>query len=344
MSIIENIGDQEMDKVKFAIPKGSLEKATFEILQRSGYKVSGQDRTYRPSINDPKIELKILRPQEIPVFVSEGLQDVGITGQDWIKETGADVEVLQNLEYGKIKLVVAAPKGVSATNSISHLMDSIWSKGKNVRVSTEYLNIASEYIKNNPAYKKNFGASEPLLVTPWWRKGENPRAKIFLSFGATEAKPPENADFIIDVTETGSTMEANNLKIIETIMESSAVLIANKKALDDPQKKEKIYDIMTLLKGVVDGGKRIHIFLNVRKTNLKRLLTELPALKNPTISPLADEEWVSVNTVLEKDCLIDLLPKIRKIAQGLVVYEPRQVLALDEINRREENKCKKSSK
>jgi len=328
-----------MEKVKFAIPAGSLSKATFEILQRSGYKISGQERTYRPTINDPKIELKILRPQEIPVFVSEGLQDVAITGQDWIRETRTDVEVLQNLEYGKIRLVVAVPKSFE-TKSISDFMESLWSKGKNFRVSTEYLNIASEYIKNKPAYRKRFGDSEPLIVTPWWRKGDNSRAKIFLSFGATEAKPPENADCIIDVTETGSTIEANNLKIIDTVMLSSAVLIANKKALEEPEKKEKILDILTLLKGVVDGSKRIHIFVNVKKANLKKLLTELPALKNPTIAPLADEDWCSVNTVIEKDCLIDLLPKIRKLAQGIVVYEPRQVLALDEISRREENPCK----
>jgi ATP phosphoribosyltransferase len=328
-----------MEKVKFAIPAGSLSKATFEILQRSGYKISGQERTYRPTINDPKIELKILRPQEIPVFVSEGLQDVAITGQDWIRETRTDVEVLQNLEYGKIRLVVAVPKSFE-TKSISDLMESLWSKGKNFRVSTEYLNIASEYIKNKPAYRKRFGDSEPLIVTPWWRKGDNSRAKIFLSFGATEAKPPENADCIIDVTETGSTIEANNLKIIDTVMLSSAVLIANKKALEEPEKKEKILDILTLLKGVVDGSKRIHIFVNVKKANLKKLLTELPALKNPTIAPLADEDWCSVNTVIEKDCLIALLPKIRKLAQGIVVYEPRQVLALDEISRREENPCK----
>jgi ATP phosphoribosyltransferase len=327
-----------MEKVKFAIPAGSLAKATFEILQRSGYKVSGQERTYRPTINDPKIELKILRPQEIPVFVAEGLQDVGITGQDWIKETCADIAVLQNLEYGKIRLVVAIPKSLSA-NSISELMEDVWSKGKNFRISTEYLNIAAEYIKSNPAYRKRFGESEPLIVTPWWRKGENPRAKIFLSFGATEAKPPENADCIMDATETGSTLEANNLKIIETVMRSSAVLIANKNALADPRKKEKIYDILTLLKGVVDGSKRIHIFVNVKKANLQRLLRELPALKNPTIAPLADENWCSVNTIIEKDRLIDLLPKIRKLAQGIVVYEPRQVLALDEISRREGNKC-----
>jgi ATP phosphoribosyltransferase len=180
-------------------------------------------------------------------------------------------------------------------------------------------------------------------VTPWWRKGENSRTKIFLSFGATEAKPPENADCIIDVTETGSTMEANNLRIIETVMQSSAVLIANKKALEEPEKHEKIYDIMTLLKGVVDGSKRIHVFVNVRKSNLQKLLTELPALKNPTVAPLANEGWYSVNTVIEKDCLIDLLPKIRKLAQGIVVYEPRQVLALDEIPWRKEDKCRADS-
>jgi ATP phosphoribosyltransferase len=330
-----------MEKVKFAIPAGSLSKATFEILQRSGYKVSGQERTYRPTINDPKIELKILRPQEIPVFVSEGLQDVAITGQDWIRETGADVEVLQDLEYGKIRLVVAVPK-TFATNSITDLMEDLWRQGKNFRASTEYLNIAADFIKSNPAYKKRFGNADPLIVTPWWRKGDNPRAKIFLSFGATEAKPPENSDCIIDVTETGSTLEANNLKIIDTVLRSSAVLIANKTALQDPEKKEKIYDILTLLKGVVDGSKRIHIFVNVKKTNLQKLLADLPALKNPTIAPLADENWCSVNTIIEKDRLIELLPKIRKLAQGIVVYEPRQVLALDQITRRENNKRPKS--
>jgi ATP phosphoribosyltransferase len=332
-----------MEKVRFAIPAGSLAKATFEILQRSGYKISGQERTYRPAINDPQIELKILRPQEIPVFVSEGLQDVGITGQDWIKETHADVEVIQNLEYGRIRLIVAVPKALSK-NSIGEIMEKAWSKGKNFRVSTEYLNIASEYIKSNPAYVKRFSEQDPLIVTPWWRKGDNPRAKIFLSFGATEAKPPEDSDCIIDVTETGSTIEANNLRIIETVMTSSAVLIANKKALDDPQKKEKICDIMTLLKGVVDGAKRIHIFVNVKKANLKKLLTDLPALKNPTISPLADENWVSVNTIIEKDHLIELLPKIRRLAQGIVVYEPRQVLALEELKPKDEGECPASLK
>ena len=329
-----------MDKIKFAIPAGSLSKATSEFFARSGYKISGTDRTYRPTINDPQIEMKVLRPQEIPVFVNEGLQDLGITGEDWVKENRADVEILQNLEYGKIRLVIAVPKTVEEKSTMGEFMESIWSQGKNFRISTEYLNIASEYLKNTAEYKKRFGNIDPMIVTPWWRKGDNPKAKIFLSFGATEAKPPEDSDCIMDVTETGSTIDANNLRIIDTVMKSSAILIANKKALENPEKREKIYDIVALLKGVVDGSKRVHIFVNVKKSNLQRLLTELPALKNPTISPLSDDEWVSVNTIIEKDCLIELLPKIRKLAQGLVVYEPRQVLALDEISKREENPCK----
>ena len=333
-----------MDKVKFAIPAGSLAKATQEFFGRSGYKLSGTERTYRPTINDPGIEMKVLRPQEIPVFVNEGLQDLGITGEDWVRENRADVEILQNLEYGKIRLVVAVPKAAAEKGNLDEFMEDVWDKGKNFRVSTEYLNIASEYIKSKPAYKKRFKDADPMIVTPWWRKGDNPRAKIFLSFGATEAKPPENSDCIIDVTETGSTIEANNLRIIDTVMQSAAVLIANKKALEDPVKQEKIYDIVTLLKGVVDGSKRVHIFVNVKKANLQKLLNELPALKNPTIAPLADETWVSVNTVIEKDCLIGILPKIRKLAQGLVVYEPRQVMALDEITRRKEGKCQADSK
>jgi ATP phosphoribosyltransferase len=169
-----------MDKIKFAIPKGSLEKATAEFFSKSGFKIGGTDRTYRPSINDPQIEMKVLRPQEIPVFVSEGLQDLGITGQDWVRENRADVEILQNLEYGKIKLIIAVPKSVPENSTVGDFMESIWSQGKNFRISTEYLNIASEYIKSQPQYKKRFGDADPMIVTPWWKKGDNPRAKIFL--------------------------------------------------------------------------------------------------------------------------------------------------------------------
>jgi ATP phosphoribosyltransferase len=326
-----------MDKIKFALPKGSLEKATFEILERAGYIISGRERTYRPTINDSEIEIKILRPQEIPFFVSEGLQDAGITGLDWIRETHAQVQVLLNLEYGGVKLVVAIPKSWTTINSLSDLLENFCNEGKDVRISTEYLNTTSEYVKANPVYTKFFGDSEPLVITPWWRRGVNSKVRIFLSFGATEAKPPESTDAIVDVTETGTTLEQNNLKVIETIVESTTVFIANKKALSNPKKREKIYDILTLLKGVVDGRKKLHIFVNVKKENLDELLSRLPALKKPTISSLSAENWYSVNTVIDIDYFLELLPTLRKLAQGLVVHEPRQILPLEELAGEEKN-------
>jgi ATP phosphoribosyltransferase len=184
---------------------------------------------------------------------------------------------------------------------------------------------------NNPVYRRFFGDKPPLIITPWWKKGENERVSVYLSFGATEAKPPENADAIVEVIETGTSLEQNNLKVIDEIMESSAVLIANKKAFENPVKKEKIYDILTLLRGVIDGRKKLHIFMNVSEENLKKLMKNLPALKSPTISPLSDEGWFSINTVIEKEHFLEILPLLRRIAQGLVVHEPRQILPLKEI-------------
>ena len=320
-----------MDKVRFAIPKGHLAEATFRTLERAGYIISGTERTYRPTINDPRIELKILRPQEIPIFVSEGLQDVGITGLDWIKETHAEVEVLVDLEYSRAKLVVAVPKSFRAISSLSDLLEQFIRQGGILKICTEYLNLSAEYLKTNPVYQGAFGDADPVTVTPWWRRGENQKVSIYLSFGATEAKPPEDADAIVEVAETGASLEQNDLKVIETLMESTAVLIGNKDSIRDESKREKIYDILTLLKGVVDGRKKLHIFVNVSKDNLSELLKMLPALKGPTVSPLSDKNWYSVNTVIEKERFLQLIPTLRKLAQGLVVYEPRQVLPLEEI-------------
>jgi ATP phosphoribosyltransferase len=321
-----------MKKVKLAVPKGHLADATFETLERAGYTVSGADLSYRPTLNDPMIELKVLRPQEIPIYVSEGLQDLGVTGQDWLRETRADVELLLDLEYLSVKLVLAVPKPWTNVTSLSNLLELFAKQGKPLRISTEYLNLSAEYLKDNPAYRRLYDDADPLMVTPWWKKGDNTKVSLFLSFGATEAKPPENADAIIDVIETGATLEQNDLKPIETIMESRAILIANKQALKDTEKQEKIYDILTLLRGVVDGRKKLHIFVNVNKQNLDKLLKSLPALKRPTIAPLSDKDWYSVNTVIERDRFLELLPTLRKLAQGLVVYEPRQVLPLNELN------------
>lgn len=325
-----------MNKIKFVIPKGSLERETFKILERAGYEVSGQERTYRPTISDPKIELKLLRPQEIPIFVAEGLHDVGITGMDWVVETNADVETLLNLEYGRVRIVLATPRVWVDVNSLSTLLERFWSRGEGIRISTEYLNITLRYVKSNPLYRRFFGDEEPLVITPWWRRGENSKVSVFLSFGATEAKPHEDADAIVDVVETGTTLEQNNLKPVETLMESSAVLIANKESIMDPSKREKIYDILTLLKGVVDGRKKLHIFINVKEENLPKIIGQLPALKRPTIAPLSAEGWYAVNTVIDRSQFLELLPTLRKLAQGLVVHEPRQILPLEEIMEEEE--------
>lgn len=316
--------------IKLSLPKGSLEKATFAFFEKAGYKIRGQDRTYRPLINDSEIEIKILRPQEIPLFVAEGVQDLGITGADWIKETKAQVQPLLDLEYGSVRLVMAVPKA-QTTMTFPEICRRQWEARKKLRISTEYLNIASEYLTSLPFYKDLFGTKSPKQITPWWTKGDNDLASIYLSFGATEAKPPEDADAIMDVVETGTTLEQNGLGIVETVLRSNATLIANPKALNNEKKREKILDIMSMLKGAVEGGKKLHIFVNVRKENLQELLATLPALKRPTISELSDKDWYSVNTVIDKEYLIKIIPKLRKLAQGLVVHEPRQILPLEEI-------------
>jgi ATP phosphoribosyltransferase len=323
-------------KVKFAIPKGSIEESTFKILEKSWTRIVRRERTYRVMLDDPEIAVKMLRPQEIPNLVNDGLYDVGITGRDWVTETKSDVDILLDLEYGRIKLVIAIPDSYSF-KSLDEMILAYAKKKKILRISSEYLTTAARFITQSKNYKKLYGSKQPLIVTPWLRLGTNKNVQIFLSFGATEAKPPEDVDAIMDVTETGTTLTQNQLKIVDTVMESTAVLIANKAALKDKNKREKIYDIVTMLHGAVEGKKHLHLFLNVRQENLSRLLKELPSLKRPTISPLSEKGWYGINTVIPKSEFHKLIPNLRKIAQGLVVHEPKQILALEEIKRDEES-------
>jgi len=210
-------------------------------------------------------------------------------------------------------------------------------KKKILRISSEYLTNASKFIKKCKSYKKLYGSKDPQIVTPWLRLGTNKNVQIHLSFGATEAKPPEDVDAIMDVTETGTTLRQNQLKIIDTVMESSAHLIANKKSLKDKQKRQKIFDIVTLMRGAVQGRKYLHIYMNVKEGNLKKLLKQITSLKRPTVSPLSEKGWYGVNTIIPKSEFHKLVPKLRKLAQGLVVHEPKQILELEEIKRDEEN-------
>lgn len=319
-----------MATVKFAIPKGSIEDATFKILEEAWQAVRGRGRTYRVKLSDPEIEVKILRPQEIPTYVQEGFYDIGITGKDWIVEATADIKILLDLEYGQVNQVVAIPENFEY-NNLTELIEGFAKQKRTLRISSEYLTTTSAHIRSNKAYQKYYGDARPMIITPWMRIGENKKVEIFLSFGATEAKPPEDVDAICDITETGTTLVQNNLKLIETLGQSSAQLIANKNSLADKVKAEKIADIMALIKGVVEARKKLHIFVNVKEENLQKLLDSLPALKRPTISKLSEEGWFGVNTVIDKNEYIKIVPKLREIAQGLVVMQPKQILPLEEL-------------
>ncbi|MHA1238283.1 MAG: ATP phosphoribosyltransferase [Candidatus Odinarchaeia archaeon] len=328
-----------MLKLKIAIPKGSLNEATLELFTKAGYEIKAAERSYRPWISDPEIQIKMIRPQEIPNLVEQGMYDLGISGEDWIKETKADIIKLTDLEYGQVSIVLAVPKNWREINSLNELLRFKLDKGEGLQIATEYINTTVEYVSKNSEYRDRFGDMKPLVITPWYRFGENNRVKIILSFGATEAKPPEDADAIVDNTETGTTIESNNLKIIDVIDRSSAILLANRESIKDEWKKEKIQDVLTLLEGVVNARGKLHIYVNVKKDNLKQLLSQLPALKKPTICPLADtDEWYSLNTVIPKSEFMKLVPVLRKLAQGLVVHEPKQVLPLEQIKSKIEEK------
>ena len=323
------------DKVlKLTIPKGSLQEDIASFFERAGLKLkSVSKRDYRPSVGDPEIYIKLLRPQEIPNYLlGENGFDLGISGMDWVNETKADVEILLDLEIGGVSIVLCVPNTWDQIKSLDDIFQKFYDDDRILRVSTEYLTSSVNYLKNNKTYKKLFGEKTPLVITPWKIWGENKKVKIFLSFGATEAKPPEEVDIIIDNTSTGTTIKANNLKIIEIIDTSTAVLLANKLALKNEWKHEKIKDILVLLKGVIEARKKLHIFMNIREENLNKVLIELPALKRPTISKLAgNEEWYALNTIIKKKDFLGLIPILRKYAQGLVVHEPRQILPLEEI-------------
>ena len=316
-----------MKKLKLTLPKGSLEKNTFKLFQEAGLSLGVPGRSYRPKTADPDLVIKILRPQEIPTMISQGAHDVGISGEDWKDETNADIEKLLDLEYGKIKLVLAVPESWTDVNSLDDLLLKNSKENRTLRIFNEYLSTCQKYLMDNKTYQKLYGNKVPKVITPWAQTGDNEKVQLLLSFGATEAKPPEDADAIIDVTETGTTLVANKLKIIDVLRESTAHLFANKEALKDPWKKEKIEDIRLLLLGVVEARKKLHIFMNIKEENIEILLEKLPALRRPTIAPLRGEEgWFALNTIIPKKEFLKLIPVLRKYAQGIVVHEPRQIL------------------
>jgi ATP phosphoribosyltransferase len=293
-------------KLKLGIPKGSLQDATIQLFARAGFNIYVSSRSYFPGIDDPEIECMLIRAQEMARYVSDGVLDAGLTGQDWIAEHEAGdgrTGVLQALadliyakqSFGKVRWVLAAPED----SSIRSARDL---EGKTV---------ATELVRATRAYFER----------------QQVRVNVEFSWGATEVKPPMLADAIVEVTETGSSLRANRLRIIDTVMESNTQLIANRTALADSWKKNKLENIALLLKAAIEAHGRVGMMLNVRRVDLAAVLALLPALQRPTISALSDEEWVAVNTIIEERTVRDLIPKLKTAgAQGIVEYPLNKIV------------------
>ena len=273
--------------IDIAIPKGSLQNQTLELLAQAGLEVRRTEREYSAKIDDPRIgKVKILRPQEIPLYVAEGYFDLGISGTDWIEESGAKVVKVSDLNYGKqgpgkVKLVVAVPEEMNIKRALEIPPGS--------RVATEYPNLTR-------AFFSNLGI--PL--------------EIQYSYGATEAKVPELTDVVVDLTETGSTLRKNGLKIIEVMLESTSELIANKKSWDNLQKREDILAIDTLLSGVIRARGKVLLDMNVPEDKIEGVISILPSMKNPTISKLWNSKYYAVETVVDKSQVNLLIPELKK--------------------------------
>jgi ATP phosphoribosyltransferase len=293
-------------KLKLGIPKGSLQDSTIQLFARAGFNLHVSSRSYFPTIDDPEIECMLIRAQEMARYVSDGVLDAGLTGQDWIQEhelgdgkTGV-IEPIVDLIYskvsfGKVRWVLAAPE----ESSIKSAKDL---DGKTV---------ATELVRVTRAYFAKHGA----------------KVKVEFSWGATEVKPPTLADAIVEATETGSTLRANRLAILDTVMESNTQLIGNKTALADSAKRTKLENIALLLQAAIAAQGRVGLMLNVKKDNLKSILSLLPALQRPTISGLSDDEWVAVNTIVEEKIVRDLIPKLKAAAaQGIVEYPLNKIV------------------
>jgi ATP phosphoribosyltransferase len=287
-------------KLKLGIPKGSLEHATIDLFKRAGFNITTSSRSYFPAIDDSEIECMLIRAQEMARYVEDGVLDAGLTGRDWIAESEAKVETVADLIYakqsfGKVRWVLAVPEA-SAIRGVKDLEGKI--------VATELVATTRRYLAANG-------------VT----------AKVEFSWGATEVKPPELADAIVEVTETGSSLRANKLRIVETILESNTQLIANVESWNDEWKRRKLEDIRMLLEGAINALGKVGLMLNVRKVDLGKVLEVLPALKRPTISHLSDEEWLAVNTILDESTVRVIIPRLKEAgAQGIVEYPLNKIV------------------
>jgi ATP phosphoribosyltransferase len=293
-------------KLKLGIPKGSLQDATVQLFARAGFNIYANPRSYFPTIDDPDIECMLIRAQEMARYVADGVLDAGLTGLDWVAEHQASetaappVVSLADLVYakqsfGKVRWVLAVPE------------DSSYQTPQDLQGAT----IATELVRATEAYFARLGVG----------------VKVEFSWGATEVKPPTLADAIVEVTETGSSLRANRLRIIDTVLESNTQLIANPAAMADPWKATKLDNLAVLLRAAIEAQGRVGIMLNVRRDALDGVLALLPALQRPTIAPLSDAEWVAINTIIEERTVRDLIPRLKAAsAQGIVEYPLNKIV------------------
>ena len=289
-----------MPILQLGIPKGNLQESTLEMFHKAGYRITVNPRSYYPVIDDEEIECMLIRSQEMARYVEEGVLDVGLTGRDWIEETGADVLEVAELVYGKVgrvplRWVLAVPED-SAIKAVKDL------EGKHI--ATEVVNLTKHYLAKHGV-----------------------QAIVEFSWGATEVKPPKLADAIVEITETGASLKVNRLKIIDTVCTTTTRLIANKHAWEDPLKRQKIQSIALLLQAVLAAESRVGLMMNARRQDIERIVKLLPALHKPTVSPLFDPEWVALNTVVEEKVVRAIIPELLKAgAEGIIEYALNKVV------------------
>jgi ATP phosphoribosyltransferase len=282
------------------LPKGSLEDSTIKLFAKAGFNISKSSRSYRPSIDDPELDGRFVRAQEVSRYVEHGYFDCGLTGQDWVIENASDVVEVCDLVYSRAsnkrsKWIIAVP-AASTVQSVKDL------EGK--RIATEVVNITRKYLKDN---------------------GVN--AEVEFSWGATEVKVPDLVDAIVDLTETGNSIRANNLRIVDTLLYTNTVLIANKAAWENPAKRKKIENIALLLKAALEAHSKVGLKLNIERSKLDAVLKALPALRNPTINRLADDAWVAIETIIDETIVREIIPELKALgAEGIIEYPLNKVV------------------
>jgi ATP phosphoribosyltransferase len=288
------------DSLRLGLPKGSLEETTLRLFAKAGYPITVPSRGYRPYVEGGLFEVRLIRPQELSRYVADGFLDAGITGKDWIAENDSDVHVLCDLKYNKATAlpacwVLAVPED-SPFKSVQDL------QGK--RIATEPINLVKAYLKKHKV-----------------------KAEVEFSWGATEVKVPELVDAIVDITETGSSIRANNLRIIDTVMESFPQFICSRAAWKNPAKRKKIESIALLLSATLNARDKVGLKMNVPRKNLATILKKLPALRRPTLSPLTDDGWVALETILDERVVRDLIPPLKELgAEGIIEYPLNKVV------------------